>query len=211
MTAFKICGLSTPETVDAALAAGAFALGFVFFAPSPRNLGLEQARALMSRVPAGAARVAVTVDADDALLDAVLAAGADTLQLHGHEGPERVAAVAARTGRPVWLARGVRTAADIRTAIADAGPAARLLLDAKAPDGAALPGGNGLSFDWRLLAGLSIPLPWGLGGGLDAASVPAALAAVRPGFVDVSSGVEDAPGKKSIAKIGAFAAAVRAS
>jgi phosphoribosylanthranilate isomerase len=211
VTPFKICGLSTPETVDAALSAGAFALGFVFFPPSPRHLSLDQARALVARVPEGIARVAVTVDADDALLDAILATGIDTLQLHGHESPARVADVQARTSRPVWLARGVRTASDIRTAIADAAPASRLLLDAKAPEGAALPGGNGLSFDWRLLHDTRPPMPWGLGGGLDPDSVGTALASVRPHFVDVSSGVEDAPGKKSIAKIRAFAAAVQAS
>ncbi len=211
MTQFKICGLSTPETVDAAISAGAFALGFVFFPPSPRHLRLDQARALIARVPSGIARVAVTVDADDALIDAILDAGIDTLQLHGHEPPARVADVAARTRRPVWLARGVATAADIRAAIADAAPAARLLLDAKAPADAALPGGNGLAFDWRLLQDTRPPLPWGLSGGLDAETVGAALAAVRPDFVDLSSGVEDAPGKKSIAKIRAFAAAVLAS
>jgi phosphoribosylanthranilate isomerase len=211
VTAFKICGLSTPETVDAALASGAFALGFVFFPPSPRHVTPDQARALIARVPSHIARVAVTVDADDALIDAVLAAGIDTLQLHGHESPARVAEVAARSRRPVWLARGVRTAADIRAAFADAAPATRLLLDAKAPEGAALPGGNGLSFDWRLLRDTRPPMTWGLGGGLDATSVGEAIAAVRPDFVDVSSGVEDAGAKKSIAKIQAFAAAVQAS
>ena len=211
MTGFKICGLSTPETVDASVAAGAFAVGFVFFPPSPRHLDLDHARTLIARVPQGVARVAVTVNADDALLDALLAAGIDTLQLHGHEPRARIADVAARTRHPVWLARGVKTGADIKAAIADAAPAARLLLDAKAPDDAPLPGGNGLAFDWRLLQGLHIPLPWGLGGGLDAESISTAISAVRPDFVDVSSGVEDAPGKKSIAKIRAFAAAVQAS
>ncbi|WP_439533896.1 phosphoribosylanthranilate isomerase [Polymorphobacter sp.] len=208
MTRFKICGLSTPETVDAAVAAGAFALGFVFFPPSPRHLGLDQARALIARVPAGIARVAVTVDADDALLDALLETGIDTLQLHGRESADRVAAVRARTRRPVWLARGVATAADIRSAIAAASPADALLLDAKAPADAPLPGGNGLAFDWRLLHDVRPPLPWGLSGGLDAETVAAALASVRPAFVDVSSGVETAPGIKSIPRIKAFAQAV---
>jgi len=211
MTDFKICGLSTPETVDAALAAGAFALGFISFPPSPRHLSLDKLQGLLTRIPEGIARVAVTVNADDALLDALLAAGINTLQLHGHEHPARIANIAARYKTPVWLARGVATAADIAAAIKDAAPAAKLLLDAKAPKDAALPGGNGLAFDWRLLQGLQIPLPWGLGGGLDAETVGAALAQVRPAFVDVSSGVESEPGLKSLAKINAFATAVKAA
>ncbi len=210
MTGFKICGLSTPDTVDAAVAAGAFAVGFVSFPPSPRHLVPGAVAALAARVPAGVARVAVLVNPDDALIDAMLEAGIDTLQLHDAP-PGRVAAVAARTGRPVWQAAGVATSADIRAAIAGAGPAAQLLLDAKPPRDAVLPGGNGQAFDWRLLRGLSIGRPWGLGGGLDAGNVADALAAVRPGFVDVSSGVEESAGVKSVSKIMAFAAAVRAA
>jgi phosphoribosylanthranilate isomerase len=178
---------------------------------------------LTALVPPGIGRVAVLVDADDALIDAVIAAGIDTLQFHGRETPERIAAVKARTGLPVWAARGVANRADIAAAIAGAGPADRLLLDAKPPAGtgmadlpagtgmADLPGGNGVAFDWRLMLGVHPPLPWGLSGGLDAGNVGAALAVLQPAFVDVSSGTEDRPGVKSIAKIMAFADAVRAA
>ena len=211
MTPIKFCGLSAPETLDAAIGAGAAYLGFVFFPPSPRHLTPERAAGLIARVPAGVGKVAVLVDADDALIDAVLAAGIDTLQLHGRESVDRITAVKARTGRPVWRASGVATRADIRAAIAGAGPADRLLLDAKAPREATLPGGNGAAFDWRLLDGVHLPLPWGLSGGLDAGNVGAALALLRPDFVDVSSGIEDQPGVKSVTKIKAFAEAVRAA
>ncbi len=210
MTAFKICGLSTAESVDAAVAIGAFAVGFVFFPPSPRHLELAQAQALVSRVPAGVRRVAVLVDPDDALVDAVLGCGIDTLQLHGDEGPARLASVMARTGKAVWKAAGVATRAEIEAARKAAGPAERLLLDAKAPRDAALPGGNGLAFDWRLLSGLPLGRDWGLGGGLDAGNVGEAIRVAQPGFVDVSSGVEEGAGVKSIAKMMAFAEAVQA-
>jgi phosphoribosylanthranilate isomerase len=224
MTEFKICGLTTPATVDAAVAVGAFALGFNFFPRSPRFLPLGQAAALIARVPAGVRRVAVLVDADDALIDAVIAAGIDTLQLHGghlHGGEDaaRLAGVAARTGKPVWKAAGVSTRQEIAAAVAAAGPAEWLLLDAKAPRDAApgqtiLPGGNGLAFDWRLLSGMMIGRPWGLGGGLSPANVGEALAAARGlsgfGFVDVASGVEEGAGVKSERLIGEFAKAVRA-
>ena len=209
MTPIKFCGFSTPQSVDAAIAAGAAFIGFNFFPPSPRFVTLDMTAALVARMPAGVGRVAVLVDADDALIDAVIAAGIDTLQLHGNEGPDRLAAVRSRTGVPVWRASGVATRADIAAAIAAAGPADQLLLDAKAPKGATLPGGNGVGFDWRLLGGMAMPLPWGLAGGLDAGNVAAAIAVVRPGFVDVSSGVEDQPGVKSETRIKAFAAAVR--
>ncbi|KAB7645453.1 phosphoribosylanthranilate isomerase [Polymorphobacter fuscus] len=208
MTRIKFCGLSTPDSVDAAIGAGAAYLGFVFFPPSPRHLTLDRAAGLIARVPPATARVAVLVDADDETIDAVLAAGIDTLQLHGRETPDRIAAVRARTGRPVWRAAGVATRADITAAIAAAGPADRLLLDAKAPREATLPGGNGQAFDWRLLDGMHLPPGWGLSGGLDAGNVGDALALLRPAFVDVSSGIEDQPGVKSVSKIRAFAAAV---
>ncbi|GGI79694.1 N-(5'-phosphoribosyl)anthranilate isomerase [Polymorphobacter multimanifer] len=215
MTRFKICGLSTPETVDAAVSVGAFALGFVFFPRSPRHLSPEQAAGLLGRVPEGRRRVAVLGDAEEALSDRVLAAGLDTLQSHGAETPERIAAVAPRPRRPVWRAAGGATQADIRAAVAAAGPAEWLLLDAKAPretasGEATLPGGNGLAFDWRLLQGTNIGRPWGLGGGLAPGNVAEAIAAVQPGFVDVSSGVESRSGVKSVEKIKAFAAAVMA-
>lgn len=209
MTAIKFCGLSTPQAVDAAARAGAGYLGFVFFPPSPRHLTPERAAGLIAQAPAGTAKVAVLVDPDDALIDAVLAAGIDTLQLHGRESPERLAAIRARTRRPVWRASGVATRADIATAIAAAGAADRLLLDAKAPSQSDLPGGNGAAFDWQLMLGVAVPMPWGLSGGLDAGNVAAALAVLRPAFVDVSSGVEDAPGVKSVSKILAFGDAVQ--
>ena len=211
MTPIKFCGLTTSETLDAAIGAGAACVGFIFFPPSPRYLTPERAAGLIARVPAGVGKVGVLVDADDALIDAVLAAGIDTLQLHGRESIDRITAVKARTGRPGWRANGVATRADIREAIAGAGPADRLLLDAKAPSESTLPGGNGAAFDWRLLDGMHLPLPWGLSGGLDAGNVGAALALLRPDFVDVSSGIEDQPGVKSVIKIKAFAEAVRAA
>ncbi len=221
MTEIKICGLSTSDSVDAAIACGARWLGFVFFPASPRNLSLERATGLIARVPPGIGRVAVLVDADDVAIDAVIAAGIDTLQLHGRETPDRIAVLKSRTRLPIWRAAGVRTRDDIALAIANAGPADRLLLDAKPPSeahllgsgaGAApLPGGNGLAFDWRLMQGVSPPLPWGLSGGLDVGNVGAALAVLKPAFVDVSSGVEDSPGVKSPAKIRAFCAAANQS
>jgi phosphoribosylanthranilate isomerase len=211
VTGIKFCGLSTPDSVDAAVAAGAGWIGFNFFPPSPRAISPVLARALIARMPAQVGKVAVLVDPDDALIDAVLAAGCDVLQFHGKEPPERLAAAKARTGAGVWRASGVKTRADIMAAIAASRPADRLLLDAKASTDSPLPGGNGLSFDWRLLGGMDLPGPWGLSGGLDAGNVGAALALLRPAFVDVSSGIEDAPGVKSVLKIKAFAEAVRAS
>lgn len=211
MTQIKFCGLSTPDSVDAAVAAGAGWIGFNFFPPSPRAVSPDLARSLIARMPAHVGKVAVLVDPDDALIDAVLAAGCDVLQFHGAEPPERLAAAKARTGAQVWRASGVKTRADITAAIAASRPADRLLLDAKASTDSPLPGGNGLSFDWRLLGGMDLPGPWGLSGGLDAGNVGAALALLRPAFVDVSSGIEDAPGVKSVLKIKAFAEAVRAS
>lgn len=208
MTAVKICGLSTAETVDAAVAAGASHLGFNFFAASPRYISAEQAAALAARVPAHVISVGVFVDPDDALLDGAVAA-LDAIQLHGTEPPARLAEIKARYGKPVWRAAGVATRGDIRAAVAAAGPADLLLFDAKAPRGAPLPGGNGVRFDWRLLGGINVGGLWGLSGGLDAASVGAAVALARPPLVDVSSGVEDAPGVKSAAKIREFIAAVR--
>jgi phosphoribosylanthranilate isomerase len=209
MTEIKICGLTTESSVDATVAAGAEWIGFNFFPPSPRHVSPDRAAGLIARLPPQVGRVAVLVDADDALIDAVLAAGIDTLQLHGKETPERVAAVRSRTGRPVWRAVGVKTRDDIARAIAGLGTADRLLRDAKPPSEAPLPGGNGLAFDWRLMLGVTPPRPWGLSGGLDAGNVGAALAVLKPAFVDVSSGVEDGPGVKSNAKIAGFCAAVR--
>ncbi|WP_409049881.1 phosphoribosylanthranilate isomerase [Sandarakinorhabdus sp.] len=211
MMPFKICGLSTPESVDAAIAAGATWLGFIIFPPSSRHVDPPQLPSLLTRVPAGIGKVAVLVDADDALIDAVLAAGIDTLQLHGNETAARIAAVKARTGRAVWRAAGVATRAEITQAAQGAGPADLLLLDAKAPSRSPLPGGNGLSFDWRLLADAPPGRAFGLAGGLDAGNVGEAIRLARPAMVDVSSGVEEAAGVKSLSRIAAFAEAVRAA
>ncbi|MCU0891339.1 MAG: phosphoribosylanthranilate isomerase [Sandarakinorhabdus sp.] len=210
MTPFKICGVTTPEVTDVSVAVGAAHIGFNFFPPSPRHLDPASAAALIGRVPAGIGRVAVLVAPDDALVAAVLAAGIDILQLHDVP-PERVAALKSRYGRPVWLAAGVKTRADIAAAERAAGPADLLLLDAKAPNDAPLPGGNGLAFDWRLLHDHRPTRPFGLAGGLAPGNVAAAIRSVAPALVDVASGVEEGAGVKSVEKIRAFAAEVRAA
>lgn len=210
MTLIKICGLTEPATLDVAVASGADYVGFVFFPKSPRNLGFDQAAGLASRTPSRVGRIGVFVDADDALLDTAIRAGRlDGVQLHGDEPPARVSDVKRRFGVDVWKAVPVRTRADIDGARAYRGSADRLLFDAKAPKGADLPGGNGLRFDWRLLEGASIGMSWGLSGGLDPTIVADALGATGAPLVDVSSGVEDAPGVKSADKIRAFVKAVR--
>lgn len=212
MTATKICGLSNAESLGAAVSGGAAWVGFVFFPPSPRNVALDAAAALGREVPGHVGRVGVFVDADDALIEAaVMAAGLTVVQLHGSETPARVAAVKARTRLEVWKALSVRSAADLGAAGAWRGVADKLLLDAKPPAGAALPGGNGLRFDWRLLRGVTLPLPWLLSGGLDAQNVAEAVRVTGAAFIDVSSGVEDAPGKKSPDKIRQFLKAAAAA
>jgi phosphoribosylanthranilate isomerase len=208
----KICGLSTAETLDVALEAGADAVGFVFFPPSPRHLGYESARKLAARVKGRAEKVALTVDADDATLDAVVEAlRPDALQLHGREPPARVATIKQRFGLPVMKAMAVAARADL-AAIADyAGVVDRLLFDACAPPEATRPGGLGKSFDWRLLQNLDPGVPFMLSGGLDAGNVAEALRITRARGVDVSSGVERAPGEKDADKIRAFVRAARAA
>jgi phosphoribosylanthranilate isomerase len=204
----KICGLSTPETLAAAIAGGASHVGFVFFPPSPRNLTLDQAAALAAAVPDHVAKVGVFVDPDDALIDAALAAGRlDALQLH-KTAPARAAALRQRTKREIWAAVPVKTRADLDAARHYDGAADRILYDAKTPDGAALPGGMGLRFDWRLLDGFRHPLPWALSGGLDSGNVAEAIARTGARLVDVSSRVETAPGIKDADKIVAFLRAV---
>ena len=203
----KICGLSTRATVDAAVAAGASHIGFVFFPASPRNVTPDQAAAL-GRDSGRTGRVGVFVDPDDDLLDRA-APVLDEIQLHDTD-PARATAIRARYGLPVWRATGVATRDDIVAAARDGG-GDRLLFDAKAPRGSALPGGNGVRFDWRLLDGVDVGRVWGLSGGLDAATVGDAVRQARPPLVDVSSGVEDAPGVKSVSKIKAFVAAARAA
>ena len=210
-TRAKICGLSTDATLDAAVAGGASHVGFVFFAPSPRNLSLDRAGGLAARVPPLVGRVGVFVDPDDALVDAAIAAGQlDTLQLH-RTAPARAAALQTRTGRAIWAAVAVRTRADLNAAAAYRGAADLILYDAKTPDDAGLPGGMGLRFDWGLLDGFPHPLPWALSGGLDPDNVAAAVARTGATLVDVSSGVESAPGVKAVDRIAAFLQATRHS
>jgi len=205
----KICGIAGTLALEAALCAGADAVGFVFFPPSPRALSPERAAGLASRAPQ-LLKVGLFVDADDALLDAaVSAARLGALQLQGSETPERIATVKARYGLPVWRAVGIRTSADLHAAERQFAGADRLLLDAKPPEGAALPGGNGLRFDWKLLAETRPRMPWMLAGGLDAANVADAIRLTGAPAVDVSSGVESAPGVKDLAKIAAFIEAAR--
>ncbi|MDF7777188.1 phosphoribosylanthranilate isomerase [Sphingomonas sp. AOB5] len=200
----KICGLSTPETLDAAIAGGASHVGFVFFPPSPRNLDFARAHSLAARVPGHVGRVGVFVDPDDALLEATLPA-LTAVQLH-KVTPERAAAIRARI--PVWVAVAVKTRADLDAASAYRGAADRILYDAKTPDSAALPGGMGLRFDWTLLQDFRHPLPWALSGGLDPTNVAEAARITGAPLVDVSSGVETAPGVKDVDKIAAFLKAV---
>ncbi len=201
----KICGLRQPQDVAAAAAAGAAYAGFVFFERSPRHLVIAQARELALAAPVGLAKVALTVDADDAALAAILAeVPIDLLQLHGKESPERVAAVRARFGLPVMKAVGVATAADLPTLDAYAAVADMLLVDAKPPKDAVLPGGNGLAFDWLLIAGRHWRRPWMLAGGLTPENLAEAVRLTGARQVDVSSGVESTPGIKDPARIAAF-------
>lgn len=208
----KICGLTDVESVDAALAGGADWLGFVFFSPSPRHLSLAKATELGARAAGRAGKVALCVDASDGQIDDIIdALRPDLLQLHGSETPERVAALRARLGRPVMKALGVGDRDDLRRAGDYLGAADRLLFDARPPRDASRPGGNGVAFDWTLLTEIRWPVPLMLSGGLDAGNVGQAIARARPNGVDVSSGVERAPGVKDPELIEAFIAAVRAA
>jgi phosphoribosylanthranilate isomerase len=212
MPIVKICGLSTPETLSAALAAGADMVGFVFFERSPRHVSLPQAAALGGQVGGSARKVALTVDADDEALDAISRAlRPDILQLHGRETPARVSAVKRRYGLPVMKAVGIATPGDIETALGYRDVADWLLLDAKPPRDASRPGGNGLAFDWSLVAGLDRSIATMLSGGLDASNVGQAIRIGRPVGVDVSSGVERSPGEKDPERIKAFVGAARAA
>lgn len=206
----KICGLSTPETLDCAIAGGASHVGLVFFPPSPRHVGRDRAAQLAARVPSHVGRVGVFVNPDDATIDSAIAAGRLTvLQLH-QTPPERAAAIRARTGLELWAAVAVRTRADLDDAAPYHGVADRILYDAKTPPGAALPGGMGVRFDWTLLRGYRHAQPWALSGGLDAVNVREAVQMTGATLVDVSSGLESAPGIKDPTKITAFLAAVAA-
>ena len=208
----KICGLKTPEALDVALESGADLVGFVFFAASPRHLALAAARVLGERVQGRAGKVALTVDADDDTLRAVVEAlKPDMLQLHGSEPPERVAAVRARFGRPVMKALPIAERRDLAPIRSYAKVADRLIFDARAPQDATRPGGLGQPFDWTLLKGIDPGIPFMLSGGLDADNVAEALRITRAPGVDVSSGVERSPGEKDPDKIRAFIRAARAA
>ena len=206
----KICGIREPAALDAAMGSRADYAGLVFFPPSPRNVGMAEARALASRSGERIARVGLFVDPDDALLaDAVAAGALDAIQLHGKEPPARVAQVRERYGLPVWKALPVAKAEDVAKARDYKGAADLILFDAKTPDDAALPGGMGLAFDWSLLAGWHDAMAWGLAGGLTPANVCEAIAQTGAPLVDTSSGVETAPGVKDVDKIAAFCKAAR--
>lgn len=206
----KICGLRRAADVDAAVAAGAAYLGFVFFPKSPRHITPSEAAILAARVPPGVAKVGLTVDMPDAELDTLLAeVPLDMLQLHGHESPERVAEVKARHGLPVMKAVGIATEGDLAALDAHGRVADQILVDAKPPPGADRPGGNAVAFDWRLIAGRRWPVPWLLAGGLTPGNVAEAIRLTGARQVDVSSGVESAPGIKDEALIRAFVAAAR--
>ena len=206
----KICGLRTPQALDAALESGADMVGFVFFPPSPRNLGLEAARVLGERVQGRAGKVALTVDAtDDTLRDIVAALKPDMLQLHGKETPDRVVAVRTRFGLPVMKALPIAERADLSPIRMYAQVADRLIFDARPPKEATRPGGLGTPFDWTLLAGINPGVPYMLSGGLDAGNVTEALRITRAPGVDVSSGVERAPGEKDPGKIREFISVAR--
>jgi phosphoribosylanthranilate isomerase len=201
----KICGLSTPEALDEALVAGADMVGFVFFPPSPRTLGFEAARALGSRVRGRAQKVALTVDASDDLLASIIEAlKPDVLQLHGQETPDRVVIVRTRFGLPVMKALPIERRSDLSPIHLYAKVSDRILFDARPPRDATRPGGLGKAFDWRLLENIDVPVPFMVSGGLDAGNVGEALRITRAPAVDVSSGVERAPGDKDPAKIREF-------
>ncbi len=201
----KICGLSTADTLSAAVAAGARYVGFVFFAKSQRNVDMVRAAQLAGTVPAGVCKVALTVNADDATLDQLVErVPLDMLQLHGSESPDRVAEIRSRFGLPVMKAVGVADEGDLPALLDYQEVADQLLVDAKPPKDAELPGGNGLAFDWRLIAGRRWAVPWMLAGGLAADNVAEAISLTGAHQIDVSSGVEVMPGVKDPGMIRSF-------
>jgi phosphoribosylanthranilate isomerase len=209
-TSVKICGLTTIADVHAVAAADANYVGFVFFKKSPRNVSVAQARDLAIEVPMGIAKVALVVNATDEFLDEITAAvPLDILQLHGKETPERVSEIKARYGLPVMKAVGVADESDLPALDAYSAVADQLLIDAKPPKNADLPGGNGLSFDWRLIAGREFGVPWMLAGGLTPENVAEAVRMTGTQQVDVSSGVESALGVKDPARIRRFVEGAR--
>jgi phosphoribosylanthranilate isomerase len=208
----KICGLKTEDAVAAALDGGATHIGFIFFGKSPRNIDPAQAGQLRKAAAGKAKAVAVTVDADDTALDAIIAAmKPDLLQLHGHETVERVAEIKARFGLPVIKAFALREHGDLDQIGPYKGVADMFLFDAKPPKGSQLPGGNGVSFDWQLLSTLDGQVPYMLSGGLNAGNIGEALRATNARGIDISSGVESAPGVKDVSLIKKFFQAVRAA
>ena len=208
----KICGLSTRETLDVALGAGADMVGFVFFPPSPRHLGLETARELGRQAKGRAAKVALTVDADDATLSNIVETlQPDLLQLHGKETTARLRDIKAKFGLPVMKVIAVETSTDLAVLPGFAGVADRILFDARPPKGATRPGGLGAVFDWQLLSKLELKLPYMVSGGLNPDNVAEAVRVTRAGGVDVSSGVERSPGHKDPEMILNFIRAARAT
>jgi phosphoribosylanthranilate isomerase len=201
----KICGLKTSADVAAVAKAGAAYAGLNFFPKSPRYVTPAEARLLALEAPEGLCKVALVVDADDALLDSIVAeVPLDMLQLHGHETPARVAEIKARYGLPVMKVIGVASEADLSSLLDYQLVSDQILIDAKAPKDAVLPGGNGLTFDWRLLVGRKWLKPWMLAGGLTADNVGQAIQRTGARQVDVASGVESAPGVKDAGRIAAF-------
>jgi len=201
----KICGLSTPETLDASIRAGARYVGFVFFPPSPRSLTPQQAVELAVRVPPGVSKVGLVVSPDDALLDEISrVVPLDMIQVHKVDDPDRLASIGARVGLPVIAAAPIATPEDVETALRLAEPAQMVLFDAKPAKDATLPGGNGIRFDWRLLSTRRLPKPWMLAGGLTPENVAEAIALTGAVHVDVSTGVESAPGEKDADRIASF-------
>jgi phosphoribosylanthranilate isomerase len=208
----KICGLKTEEALVAALNGGASHVGFIFFAKSPRNIEPQEAGRLRRLSEGRAKVVAVTVDATEDALDAIIeAVSPDMLQLHGSETPDRVAEVKSRYRLPAMKALSIRETADFQELARYRGVADRFLFDAKPPAGSDLPGGNGLTFDWRLLEPLDPSLDYMLSGGINAGNIGEALAYAHPSGIDISSGVESAPGVKEPALIDAFFRAVRSA
>lgn len=212
-TDIKICGISTPEVLDRAIGCGATHVGFVHFAPSPRHLPLSDIIALAGRVPPSVTPVALLVNAEPAQIEALWNnRRITTIQVHGQESPAQIAQLRERFPMTYWKAMGVSAARDLDQARAYAGVVDRILFDAKAPAGSELPGGNGVRIDWTMLRGYrSGTLPWGLAGGLDPDNVAEAIRVTGAPLVDVSSGVESAPGVKDMDKIAAFCKAVAAS
>lgn len=208
-TDVKICGLKTAEAIDLAVELGATHTGFIFFEKSPRNIEPDDAGRLAERIRGKAKIVAVTVDADSDLLDEIISAlSPDILQLHGNESPERVLTIKAVYGLPVIKAFSIRDADDLKKIEPYIGIADRFLFDAKPPKGSDLPGGNGVSFDWHLLETLDGSVDYMLSGGLNAENVGEALALTGARAVDISSGVESAPGVKDLKRMREFFAAV---